>query len=801
MAGGVEQKRKAYSLKIHQESGIVEYLTLPSDPVGMNLVHRSELTGFGALTYVPRGEKSAWMAKSGFPMDTEAVHLDEQRAFAPIRESGDDYVVCRNFITGHSLRYEFSEEYFDLWLEGEMPEYDQVGLDLDVAFMDVRQDEPAEYQYQVKSPYRSEDRSLCFVYLSRPIPPGLLVTCLTPAAGWRLRYGRYYSAPPQYSLFTQPIYGLQMVSRFHSKLDPEAKPGPIRLGVRVAFPPTLKAARTFIVQKQQVPLLDAVSMGGTVGDELPFSIEGAAEKAELTSPDGKAVPVTIQPTSTGTMTGRIKLDTEGFYTLRVWNAKGRGSDMILHAGAEWPTTFKRSLDRLKPTPPFNAEGTYWAHAMCVARMLFGADEKQDAFLYDALVRINMQGLEAPKELKAYPPTSILAEMKKQNGWFVRTPIPESHVHLGKTFSPFHQYCNERVQDAFSSIQLGLFAAEAFGCDAFIDQAVRMADALIKDNMDSEGRIYRLTEDGKDVIDYTTVICPPQALVDLAVALKRKKDPRFSRIQEAVERVMSFLMKRGMFFPTEGVSPHVRWTEDGSIACTALALVYAYWYVEKRLEWLEFAGQILDYHESWCIEAPDARMHGSTNRYWETQWEGDGEGRAICAGHSWTLWRSEASFYFGLATLNARHLIQSWNGYETNRCKFFKDGRAATCFTPDYLPDRPRRFALTHDYPRGADRFLAYYPWSRIKETWFKTVCIVEGAEGSGPVALNGCLKMDKTGYVLYPHAPMFNRLILLSEKLGDKLKVATDHQFEICSKVNWVCSKAKEASLFELRCS
>ncbi|MFH0920580.1 MAG: hypothetical protein V1913_09480, partial [Fibrobacterota bacterium] len=502
MAGGIEQARGAYSLKIHQESGIVEYLLVPTDPAGMNLVHRSELTGFGALVYVPRGEKSAWMAASGFPLKVESVHLDEHRAFAPIREASADRVVCRNSITGHSLTYEFAEEYFDLWLEGNMPDFDQVGLDLDVVFMDMRQDEPAEYQYQVQSPYRSEDRNLCYMYLSRPIPPGLLVTCLTPAAGWRLRYGRYYSAPPQYSLFTQPIYGLQMISRFHSRLDPEARPGPIRFGIRVSFPKSLQEARTFISVNQNVPFLNAITMGGETGDLIPFEIEGLAEGAELLSPDGTVRKIPIGPSGPGWMKGVVKLGDEGFYKLRAWNSNGRGSDMILHAGAPWLETFKRSLERLAPTPPINAEGTYWAHAMCVARNLFGPDDRQDALLYDALVRINMQGLPAPKNLPVLPSTRVLMEMPKKDGWFIRSPIPESHVFLGKTFSPFHQYCNERIQDAFSSIQLCLFAAETYHCDAFIDHAVRMADALIHDNIDKEGRIYRLTDDGKDVIDYT-----------------------------------------------------------------------------------------------------------------------------------------------------------------------------------------------------------------------------------------------------------------------------------------------------------
>ncbi len=781
-----DKTKRSYSIKLQPESGIVERLSIPSDPPGINLASRTELTGFGAMAYVPRSEKSIWMADSGFPLNTQSVHMDEKRVFAPVREVGENYAICRNSIKGHTVKYEFDDDYFDIWLEGDLPDCDQVALDLDVPFMDFRQDDPPEYQFTVKSPYRSEDRSLCYMFLARPTGPGMLFTCLTPAAGWRLRYGRYYTAPSQYILPTHAIHGLQMVARFHSAIDKEATPGPIKLGVRISFHDTLYEAQKFISRSLKVPLLNAIVQGGEKGTRINFSTIGEATGAELICPDGKKQEVILKNASSDKYTGTIELGDEGFYKLRTWNNTNRGSDLILHSGISWSETMNRSLATLDPILPVNAEASYWIHSMCIARMIFGKNLQHDKYLFDALIRIKMQGMPIPIELSETEATHIALKMPKDGKWYLHAAIPEPHHFLGKTYSPFHYYKKERIQDSFADIQLFILAAKAFKCNEFIEHAVRMADALISDNIDESGVVYRLTEDGTDLIDYTTVICPLQAIIDLTVELENRKDKRAERYRALTGKIADFLVHRDLFFPTEGVSPHERWTEEGSIACTALSLLYAYWYIGKRREWLDAAGKVLDYHESWCLNAPDVRMNGSTNRYWETQWEGDGEGRAICAGHGWTLWRAEADFFWALATLDAKRLINSWNGFETSRCKFFPNGYVASCFTPDYLPDRPTRYELVHSYPIKPDRSLSYYVWPRLLETWMRTVAVVDNPEDKTLLTLNCHAEFDisTNRFVIKPLAPLFNRIIIISD-CDKHLYVEYDKPFEICSKRPW----------------
>jgi hypothetical protein len=198
------------------------------------------------------------------------------------------------------------------------------------------------------------------------------------------------------------------------------------------------------------------------------------------------------------------------------------------------------------------------------------------------------------------------------------------------------------------------------------------------------------------------------------------------------------------------------------------------------------------------------MLGSSFRYWETQWENDQEGRAINAGHPWTLWRAEALYWDAMASRSARRLLSSYNGYWTNRCKFMADGSTYACFTPDYIPDRPRRFALTHRYPEKIDPCIAYFLWPRSVETWFRTAGLVSSqaaqcAFDSGDIALNAQMGTDSDGMrLIRPHGPTFDRFFLLTSD-ENPVRIKTDQPITVLSDgpVKVLQGRAGEAS--ELR--
>ena len=767
---------RIYDIDIKRESCTLNRLSLKSDPGGINLTHRSTLTAFGALAYTRRDEP-ARMAPSDLPANVEAVHLPERRAYAPMTEQSADRVVGHNPATGHTITYELGTEGFDLWLEGEMPFADQVGLDLDVAFMDVDQDAPEQYQFLPICPYTSADRSVSYVYLSRPTGPGMLIVALTPAL-WRLRYGRggFGEAgwvPWAYSAPLHAILGLQMLARVDSALEPDAQPGPIRQGIRVRFPETLQEARRYMAREMGMPLLSAPTLGCEAGDALKLAVSAPATGAKLIDPAGDETPVTLDQVDEDTQAGTVVPRAEGFYTVKAWNAAGYTSDLTIRCGADWLRTLRRSVEGKPPVASFNAEGQFWAHAMAMARAWFGADDHWDRCLYDMLVRVHMQGVPAERlpEMPAGEPTDLPAQAKTdEKGIYLRSPWPEPHQHLERTFSPYHMYKNDRLQDAATLIELFLLGADAYGEEAFYEQAVRMAEAIVADNIEPSGRMGIVNHHNPLMThDYTTVMPPLQHLVQLWTRMARRGDPRADGLEGPLLRVGDHLVERGFEFPTEGVFPHQRWTEDGSIACTALSLLYLYWHVEQKPAYWKAAQEILAFYEkTWGIDAPDVRMLGSSFRYWETQWENDQEGRAINAGHPWTLWRAEALYWDAMVSRSARRLLSSYNGYWSNRCKFMADGSTYSCFTPDYIPDRPRRFALTHRYPQKTDPCIAYYLWPRAAETWFRTAALVSARAAecdfdTGEIALNGRLERDDDGSrLLRPQAPAFDRFFLLS---------------------------------------
>jgi len=764
-------KRRAYALDVHPQAGIVRRLTVPTDPPGINLIHLLQAGGFGAVAVTRRDEESVYTAPTNFPEGPpgEVVQFREHRLYAHVIDVTEDRILCQNPITKHLLTYYLHDTYFDLWLEGELAFANQVALDLDVAFMDLRQTDPPEYQYTVKCPYRSEDRSLCYVYLDRVIPPGLLITALGPAAAWRMLYnGQVFVNNGA----DHAVQGLQMIWRFDSGIDPGAAPGPVKFGVRVSFPHNIREARSFIANEMEIPMVSAPILGGEVGTSYSFQVEGPAAGAEIRSPAGVVSPLPLTSLGPGKNIGRVATQEPGFYTVRTWNREGRGGDCVFHGGTPAIETLKRATSTLDPVEEYlNAEGQFWAQAFCLAREWVGPNPRHDTLIYDALVRIGMQGVRfAGPPAPPLQDTYLAKNCPRDQDGYLDVPLSESHVYWGKTFSPFHLHKSDRVQDAFEWVRTYLHAWRAYNNAEFYEHAVRVAEAHINDNVDLSGRVYRLIEGGLDTTDYSTVIAPLQSLAELVTEMEQRHDPRASKFHETCARLADYLVRRGLEFPTEGVAPNLRWTEDGSISCTALSLLACYHFIQAKPAYLDMARRVLEYHEAWRMDAPDARMLDSSYRYWETKWENDGEGDAIDAGHAWTLWRAEALYYYALATGNALRLLQSYNGFRTNFCKFMPDGTSYSCFTPDFIPDRLRERKPMHSYPHRRDRSLSYYLWPRAAKTWLRTCAVVDPTDAGyaselGPLILNGTAHSSGDRLIVQPNVPFCDRLFFLSRAI------------------------------------
>ena len=132
------------------------------------------------------------------------------------------------------------------------------------------------------------------------------------------------------------------------------------------------------------------------------------------------------------------------------------------------------------------------------------------------------------------------------------------------------------------------------------------------------------------------------------------------------------------------------------------------------------------HNSWVMNAPICQMHGSTLRWWETQWEGDADGPAICAGHAWTIWRAEADYLYYSLTGDKSHLEKAKNGFLTNLSKIQKDGKTYAIYNPDLINGggfhwnaEETKFAIANRFPSVEDSGLSRYVWIRLNDTFLK----------------------------------------------------------------------------------
>lgn len=67
--------------------------------------------------------------------------------------------------------------------------------------------------------------------------------------------------------------------------------------------------------------------------------------------------------------------------------------------------------------------------------------------------------------------------------------------------------------------------------------------------------------------------------------------------------------RDLDFPTEGgiSKDFSREMEEGSMACSALTVLYAAYFLKRKPEWLEFAARVLRLHDAFCIRTCTAPL--------------------------------------------------------------------------------------------------------------------------------------------------------------------------------------------------
>ena len=206
----------------------------------------------------------------------------------------------------------------------------------------------------------------------------------------------------------------------------------------------------------------------------------------------------------------------------------------------------------------------------------------------------------------------------------------------------------------------------------------LADFLIG-NQKEDGAYYcRKTH-------YTCVCYTAKSMLEFAAYEKRYADSsdvfkqRYEKHYASARRAIEDLVERGDNIGTEGEATF----EDGMISCSALQIAaFALTLPDaKRGKYIEAAEKILGQHR--CLEMnliPDARMRGSTIRFWEAQYDVLKFGNFITAAHGWTAWKNYALYYLYLLTGKEEYISQLFDSMGT--CMQLVDGGLHWAFCVD-----------------------------------------------------------------------------------------------------------------------
>ncbi len=581
-------------------------------------------------------------------------------------------------------------------LECEKDDVSELGLNLPFNFMGKLGGGEWRGQLLFNSPYMSPDKKIIYAYLTRPNGKNVLVATVSDADGWKMDYSPY--------LWAHYFVNLKMLANYDKVYGTNSA----RKGLKIAILPVSDFENCLdrLSALYGVPFMRAEVSGGKIGDSVSISLHGKANYLiEKTKNGTRKLPFSHSYT----------ICAEGETELTPAFEDKCGAPITLYGYSSLEELYKKSMDSVSlETIKNHTDGNLCEH-QCWASAILRFLRKYKNMLSESEL------CEYESKIKGF--LDILTEECVDKAVPRQTILKSPH----DSFGAYNVYKSRRVQELFFGITILLDAYLYFGDEKYYEYAIGATDCLIRDYQADNGQFQIIYENG-NIEDYSSVCCPMIPIVDMANLLKDRDCARSRRYFDSAKALAEHLCNRGMRFPTEGGESDEAQEEmeDGSISCTALGLLYYCTNVKREEKYIEKASQILDAHNSWVINTPICQMQGSTLRWWETQWEGDADGPAICAGHAWTIWRAEADYLLYELTADASHLIRAKNGFLTNLSKIQKSGRSYSIYNPDEINgggfhsySDEVRFRIAPRFSDTEDCGISRYVWIRINNTFLK----------------------------------------------------------------------------------
>ena len=518
-----------------------------------------------------------------------------------------------NSETASRLTVEEKEDTIFISLSTTSSELSEFGLNLPFNFMGKKNGGGWRHQYLFNSPYSSSDNRYIYNYFTNPDGKNIMLVFASKADGWKMDYSPYLGG--------HYFYNFKALADFDKvyKTGSEHK----RLELKLFEVSSFEQGLEKVSEVYGVPVFSFDKNGGAIGEEIIIKSTGKCDRIKI---NGKCYDY-----SDGF---RYYIDAVGKITIIPYYKGKKGLECFLYGYRDIDDLYKRamnsvSMEDIAVTDGNLCEHQCWVSAMLRYMMKYGKSEK-----LEKLVKRELDVICETDIIKAIPHQTIM-----------------NISHDG--FPAYNVFKSGRIQEQFFGIIILLDAYKYFKDEKYLLYAKRALDSLILHHQNKQGGFETFVEWTQRTEDYTTVCAPMITIVDMALFLEKIDPEKSAYYKESARRCAEYLYDRGLNFPTEGGSTDEAETEmeDGSISCTALSLLYYCAKIERRETFIKKAKEILDIHENWVIKTPIAPMFCSSLRWWETLWEGDKDGNAICCGHAWTIWRAEADYWYYYLTGN------------------------------------------------------------------------------------------------------------------------------------------------------
>lgn len=565
------------------------------------------------------------------------------------------------------------------------------GLNFPFNFMSKLNGGDFSDQFLFNSPYITPDRDYMSFYLTKPNGNNLLLAVKSGGAGWKMDYSPYQGG---HFFLNLKIFG--SFDKAYGAGDGSDKLEIILLPVK-DYPGALETLSGIF----SAPFIYPVISNGKIGDSTKIRVFGNADKIVEKRGDKERE-----------IKGDFVFSAEGESLLIPYYNGKKGAAATVYGYSSLVELYKKSMDAVDLSVVAKTDGNLCEHQCWASATL--------RFL------LNYKYTLTSKEVKTYESRvlSLLATVTEKDPLKAvpRRTILQSAF---KDFPAYNIFLSRRIQEQFFGITLLLDAYEYFGNDEYLTYATGATDCLIDNYQAADGRLE--TNHLGDKEDYTTVCCAMIPLVDMANFLRNIRPELSAKYARAAGKMAEYLYTRGMKFPTEGAtSTTYSEMEDGSVSCTALSLLYYCKNLSRIERYVEKSKEILDLHDNWVIKTPICQMQNSTLRWWETQWEGDADGPAICCGHAWTIWRAEADYLYYALTGDEEYLIKAKNGFGTNFAKIRPDGVSYSIYNVDDINGGGFHsrsddviFKIASKFASVTDSGISRYVWIRAIDTLLK----------------------------------------------------------------------------------